>query len=186
MADLSEETLKVSLFIGKRKEFNEEDVRKVLATDTEVSKEAILAALARKDISACLMVYRNFMSRFSDKKYYLTLLGDISRYFRNLLRASHMKYILHKPATEIEKTKGFNLWSYDVKKGFFQALETYSLEELKSACSHFYRMDRHIKSSGTETFRIYFERLLIALCRRTPLRRREKVKSLSHIPASLP
>lgn|GEM_PF-4073312 len=163
MSDLISESLKVSLFVGARKEITIDDIRKVLSSDMDTSKEKIIISAAKKEMFSCLKHYNNFNSRYKENKHFLALLGELSRYFRNLLRASYMKNKLHQSRMEIEKSKRFNLKTFEVKDNFFDALEKQSLADLKRASTLFYTMDRYMKSERDEHSRIYFERLLIAL-----------------------
>jgi len=170
LTDLRNEIQKLTLFVPEGRTIGLEDAKKVLSSETDSSVERIRTCVVRKDAAGSLKNFQNFTSRSSGKKEYLFLLSDLVRYFRKLLSAASLIQEEGGTREQVAQRPEFGLRYFEAKNLFLEALSRFSLPELRRNLSLFYPMDRIIKSSGEDESKVYFERLLIALCGNAPRR----------------
>lgn len=161
LSELINEITKIVAFSGKKKEISLEEIDQIVSESTDSSLEKIRdAVLTRRPVTA-LRAFYNFFQR---KEPLILLAWDLARTFRDLLQAAYL--MNEKGYSRDQIQKEFRLYHFKVRDIFFAGLNAYSFEELKKIPSVFHKLDKIMKSARGEYTRVYFERVLIALCKR--------------------
>lgn len=166
LLDLQNEVVKICWFHKDKKDITLEEARKLLSRNTDASIEKIRKAVLKREISSVLRLYALYEARYGGKSDLILLLSDLARYFRNLMKAWDLKIREGYSRNQIENTTEFKLRYFEAKNMFFAAMDNFQPYELQRILSMFHPMDKILKSSSDDVSRIYFERFLMALCRR--------------------
>jgi DNA polymerase III subunit delta len=166
LIDLNNEVVKVCGFNAERKEIDLDDLRKVLSRSTEASIEKIRQTVLKRDIASVLRQYYLFYARSKGGGDLILLLSDLSKYFRNLLKASDLMTREGLSKDVISGMPEFKLFHFSAKNIFLAALNNFRPDELQHFLTLFHPLDKILKSYPEDIKTIYFERFLMALCRR--------------------
>ncbi len=154
--DLKNEIIKLSNYVGSRKEVTKEDIENIVAKALEKNIFRLLNSISEKNVDGSLKIFNEI---YLSNEPIPLILHMIIRQFRLLL--------MYK----ILKNKGYddNISSKKMKVKFyeFNKLKNYSrnfsIDQLEKALNHCLEVDKIIKTSSANE-RLIMEMLLINLC----------------------
>jgi DNA polymerase-3 subunit delta len=158
LLNISNETEKLSLFVGKnKKDITQEDLEKISGYTKEINVYALSSEIEAKDLKKAMFVLENLLTEREEP---VAILSAISSAVRKMLTAKSM---LEEQGLSIAETASILRIHNFFVKTFFTNLKKHSTNTLKESLKTILKTDAAIKT-GTNDAASALEKTIISIC----------------------